>query len=173
MELLFIVIIAIAIVETILSSTWNRAYFSYGIPIFSYEPALRNPLPTKIDSKKLEYSQQPKYFVALKVHRFSDKLFGVREAAWGGFGAISYTPIMHGKIEIRDNGQLRITGLVNWFTVFFTIVFIGLAIQWGSDDQMVFVLPAFLFCLLGWIYITQKKRFIELADIAASQTSDS
>lgn len=134
MELLVPVIFVIAIVEMILSGTWCRLYFSYGVPVFSYEPDSRNPLAKTLDSEILEKSLPVGKYVPIKLRQFSSQLFGFREAAWSGFGKMPYTPVMHGKLVMQDNGQVRVVGLANWFTVAFSIVFVGLPIQWGHGQ---------------------------------------
>ena len=171
MELFIPVTFVVAIVEMILSGTWSRLYFSYGVPVFSYEPDSKKPSAKTLDSEILENSLQVGKYVPIKLRQFSSQLFGFREAAGGGFGKLSYTPVMHGKLLIQDNGQIRVVGLVNWFTVTFSILFVGVPIQWGQGHPITFIFPVFLFGLLGWIYITQRKRFIELAEAAAAQTS--
>ncbi|MGX9418190.1 hypothetical protein ACXJY6_04525 [Vibrio sp. RC27] len=170
MEMFFFTILFVVIVvEMILNSTWNRIYFTYGIPVFSYQPSSRCSAQSVIDTEELEKSLQSPKYASFKVRRFSDEILGFREAAWGGLGKTSYSPMMRGKLEINNKGQVKVTGFVNWFVIIISIAFIGLTVLADHSNPNVLGFPIILFVLIGWIYLLQKKRFKELADLVVTK----
>ena len=173
LELLPILFVfAVGILELILSGTWTRFYFRTGIAVFRYRVPSRSAQRGLMAPAMLQSALPRGNYVPLKVHKFDSCFYGFREAAWGGFGSMSYTPIMHGKLELSAENGVCVTGLANWFTVVFSIVFVSLPIKWSHGDPLAFAFPLFLAGLLGWIYAIQRKRFRELADAAAKHEAN-
>ena len=171
MEPLFALTVGVAILEMVLGGTWNRFYLLVGVPIFSYETKGTHPRPVPVDGKELEDAMPDSKHGPIKVRKLTDNEFAFRESFWaGGFRTYynSYTPVMHGKLEYTPTGSVQVTGLVNWFPVFFIILFVRLPITWGGENPFHYIFPVFLIGLLGWIYSTQVRRFKEVANVAAS-----
>src|SRR5688572_20487277 len=93
-----IVVIAIAIVEIVLSARWNVFYFTVGLPIF----VRRIDRIVGIEDVPLEELQKSTATAAgtpLLFRRLAPDVIAFRERAFGGH--IHYTPIMHGVIRRR------------------------------------------------------------------------
>jgi hypothetical protein len=95
----------VAIVEIVISSKWNRTYFTTGIPIF-----INRVESSTLDSVPLEHLQKGSATAAgpqLAFHRYDADVIGFRES-----GFVQYAPLMRGCIR-RDRIYL-IQGVRFW-----------------------------------------------------------
>jgi hypothetical protein len=169
MEQIFPIVIIIAIVEMILSAMWSKFYFSVGIPIFVYEIPNNFAVSDRKNAHDLGNAMLDTKYAPMKFKQLSKNTIAFRESYWSGFFKRSYTPVMHGNLQYTERGKIKVTGLVNWFTVAFSIMFFSLPFTWGSEDPIIFIFPIFLVALIGWIFFTQKKRYINIAEIASGK----
>ncbi len=169
MEPFFVVVFGVAILEMVLSGTWNRFYFLVGVRIFSYETKGTHSTPLPVDGKELEDAMPDLKYGSIKFRKLTDNEFTFPESfGAGGLGSNSFAPVMHGKLEYTPTGSVQVTGLVNWFPVFFIILVVRLAITSGGENALAYILPVFLIGFLGSMYSTQVQRFKEVAKVAAS-----
>ena len=151
----FGVVLAITIVEIVLSAKWNRFYFTVGLPIF----IRRVDRVTSLQDQSLHELLQVATTVAatpLLFRRLGPDVIAFREKAFGG--SIHYTPIMHGVILRRpEEATAVVLGLVNWYIVALIAMF---AILLGSD--IIDVLP-YLLGAVSIIYLVQSVRYGRIA----------
>ena len=172
MELIFPLVFGVAIIEMILSGTWNVFYFRSGFPIYRRERR-GIPIPSPItDAEKIE-SLIPESKCPKLLFRKADKNFFIfRERAFQLFG-FNYTPIMHGNLIIDPlRGQIEVIGRLNWFVLIFSIVVAGIPMYWEYGVPVGFIFLAFLAVLLSVIYTVQKKRFDQVADLVAQNMAN-
>lgn len=151
----FVIVIAITIVEIVLSARWSRFYFTVGLPIF----VRRIDRVVGIDDLPLEALQQSAATVAgtpLVFRRLGPDVIAFREKGFGGH--IHYVPIMHGVIRRRaEEASVVVLGLVNWFIVALILV---LALLLGSG--FIDVAP-FLLAAVAIVYLIQSVRYARVA----------
>lgn len=145
-----------------------KPYFTLGIPIFKYQTEYAESVKPDINPQLLEESLPDDNYVPIKFHAFSGTLFGFREAFKSSFGSNTYTPIMHGLLEVLNDRKILVVGYANWFTVFFSLSFIITPFLVTTPQLITYLFPIFLLIILTWIYFIQSKRFKKVAEIAAS-----
>jgi hypothetical protein len=151
----FGIVVAIAIVEIVLSAKWSRFYFTVGLPIFWR----RVDRVTALEDQSLEELLQVATTVAatpLLFRRLGPDLIAFREKAFGG--SIHYMPIMHGVIRRRpEEATAVVLGLVNWYIVALIAMF---AILMGAD--FIGVVP-YLLAAVAIVYLIQSVRYGRIA----------
>ena len=174
MEPFFVVVFGVAILEMVLSGTWNRFYFLVGVRIFSYETKGTHSTPLPVDGKELEDAMPDLKYGSIKFRKLTDNEFAFPESfGTGGLGSNSFAPVMHGKLEYTPTGSVQVTGLVNWTPLLLIIFFVRLAITSGGEENAVaYVLGPVFLIVLGWMYSTQVRRFKEVAKVAVSLETD-
>jgi len=112
----FIAVGISALIETILSATWNKIYFSLGLPIFVKRipvgPHYRNIPP----SSQLEIRSHSARTKSLVFHKLDLNTYGFRREI-NGFSHvnISYLSPMHGVLLFDyDNSEVVVKGFMNW-----------------------------------------------------------
>jgi hypothetical protein len=160
--------VVVAVIEVTLSVAWNRFYFLNGIPIFKFRVAIEEHEASYCSPEYLEEVQDSENYLPFKVHEFTKGVFGFREAIKVSVEKTTYSSLMRGKLEITEYGEVCVTGLINWFPLFFSMFVLGVTLQAGVFNPVVIIFPVALFGLLGWIFTVQKKRFVKLALSAAA-----
>jgi hypothetical protein len=161
------VFIVAAIVEAMLSLKWTPAYFRYGIPVFECEvQGVMRPPPES--GQQIESKLPSSNIVPLKVRKIGEVEFACREAAWGGFDKLSYTPIMRGPLEYRADGSVKLTGLLTWSMLLFACGWLAFLILAGHHPVVVMTFSAALLGVMTWIYFIQRGRYEQLARTAAT-----
>jgi hypothetical protein len=162
---MFAVVLGVAVLETILSMTWNRLYFSVGIPIFREDRVLNQPSQAPPTSGRLEKLVAKSAFPPFAFRPIGENLFAFRERGWSGSWRLHYTPVVHGNLLLDPtSARLRVAGLANWFAIAF--------LAFGIIGSLSFREPVFLIFLIGLsvgIYAIQAKRFREVAAAAAEE----
>lgn len=147
----FFVFIAVAVVEMLLSTFWNRFYFTAGIPIFRQSVALRlNELPTP---DQLAEATKSRWTGRLIFHRFETGEVAFREKAFGG-GLFHATPVMHG--IIRQNPaepSVEVVGLMNWFVPLLIMIVFAMTRN-DAPGALVFLVVGVVL-----LYLLQRRRF--------------
>ena len=151
----FGIVVAIAIVEIVLSAKWSRFYFTVGLPIFWR----RVDRVIGLEDQSLHELLQVAATVAatpLLFRRLAPDLIAFREKAFGG--SIHYTPIMHGVIRRRpEEATAVVLGLVNWYIVALIVMF---AILMGAD--FIGIVP-YLVAAVSIVYLIQSVRYGRIA----------
>ena len=166
------ILIAVAIIESILSLSWAKLYFTTGIPVFSRELNAFSPgapVPTAEElSARLARSKYP----PLIFHDLGGNRFAFREKAWTGFSRFTYTPVMRGLLAFDPlQAKVRVTGRANWFTLLFSLAFLLPFLSWHTPVLALLPFLLFLVGLLALIYRIQAGRFTEAATAAVNAWS--
>jgi hypothetical protein len=151
----------------ILSDTWNSFYFHAGVPVFRYEIkcAATKTVPSFIE--EIEKAGSDSIFMPIKVRGLAQNEFAFREL-WWGWNMAYYTPVMHGNLKFTSSGNVRVVGLVNWYTVLFGVLVIAWPICLFHDAPYTIAFPFGFFALISLLYFIQQKRFKKIANVAAS-----
>jgi hypothetical protein len=161
----FAVLGAIVVAELLLSWSFNKFYFTFGIPLFRREITCAAGETTPLSAEQLELRMPSTVYYPLSFRQLDEARFGFRERFWSGsFFKLHYTPLMHGLLAFDHNTkQVRVTGFANLsviaFVAFFVVTFSKL------DDLVLF--GVFLVGLLAVLYSIQASRFGKVAQIAA------
>jgi len=159
----FVFLLAVVLVETFLSGMWTPVYFSKGISIYHRNITI-SPGIQRIPTAELIEAILPDsgWHAPILVRQIGENQFAFREKMIH-FG-MAYTPLMHGYIKCDPySGQIEIRGNANWFPVCFFIYFLMFFLTMPLDASD-FIFPLFLFGLLWFIYVTQKKRFRQVVE---------
>ena len=153
-----IVVLIVLLIEMRLASQWSPFYFNKGIRIYSKGVRICSPQRNLDDlSNELNTTFKGTGFApSIFFHKMDEQNLGFREKIFE-FSLFSYTPLMHGKIEI-NHSNIKIDGFVNWYPI-------GFICLWYS-----FLLPTFRFkidflfllapgAIFGVIYLIQSIRY--------------
>lgn len=140
--ILWLVVIIVFVFEMIAYLSWNRYYFTHGIPIFIRHIPINQPSLSVPSIEQIE-SSFPKSLwgntfnfkkIAQNEYAFRDRMFELR---WIGF---SSPPVMHGHL-LLENNQIVIKGylifsypfFISWVGLFFdsTLALIILVVFFG------------------------------------------
>lgn len=155
------VVVAVFITELILSLTWNRFYFTFGIPIF----ARRVDRPRGLEDVSLEDLPRSTATAAgtpIVFRRLPSGAIAFREKPFGGL--LHYAPLMRGVIR-HNAGEAAVVvmGLVNW-TAVALVAFFVVMLGRGAKDVAPYFLVAF-----GVLYLIQAIRFSRIAKALRSE----
>lgn len=146
----FGVVVAVAIVEIVLSLRWNKFYFSSGVPVFRQELAAHSPKPELPSSQRMEDRLSKSAFPPLQFRQLDSDRLGFREEAAGTWLRFSHTPVMHGLLRFnRPGARVEVIGFLNWFVLVFVF--------------------AVVIAFLALIYVIQAKRFRQVATYALQE----
>ena len=149
-------VIAVAIVELILSARWTRGYFVYGIPIF-VRRVMRPQGIAEVSLDELQKSTASAAGPQLVFRRLAPDVIAFREELLSG-GVLHYSPIMHGCIRHDPmEGAVRVVGLLNWFVAAFVSVLVAML-----GRGMLAMLPL-LAGVVAVIYFIQAVRYNRVA----------
>ena len=114
----FGILIAVALIETILSSIFARPYFRFGLPLFVRTLPARERTISQSESALNERFGKGMW-PAIVFKRFSPTEIAFREKVFH-FSWFSYTPVMHGFVRlVPEEATVRVYGMANWFAVLF------------------------------------------------------
>ena len=156
---LFLTLILVALaIDLIAGLTWWRDYFRVGIPLLVRKQPFAQANPTLPHSDALANRFCNGLTSPLLFHALSPTEIAVRESFWAGFFRFTYTPLVHGLLEVDPNArEIRIVGRANAFPLVFIFAFaIPLTFQMRAHDLFGVV---FLVLLVGSLYATQYVRY--------------
>lgn len=108
-----IVLIATFFVELLLSFTWNRSYYRFGIPVY-------------VRNCEIGSSVSPQEIVKFvsTASRFSARLIAEREiAVRETFGILARGGLLHGVILLNpEDGTMKVVGYLDWVVLVFGAV---------------------------------------------------
>lgn len=151
----FGIVLAVAILEYVLTLKWSAGYFATGIPIFWR----RIDRPSGLGDVDLDDLQKRSATFAgapILFHRFDAERIGFREKSFAG--SIHYIPLMRGLIRHRrEESSVMVLGLVKWWAVLLIAAF---AFHMGRHivDVLLYIGIAF-----GVLYLIQSVRFARMA----------
>ena len=166
---LFITLFITAIVEQILSATWNRTYFEKGIRVYRKEILLNKA--TEIEhlfNNLIRYSKSERKIENITFNVLGNDCIPFREKMLSlDFLCFRYTPLMHGNIKfIPKENKLEIYGVLYWFLPLFLAcwyLFIALFfLNSNAIEYRVLIFALFSFSpivALLIIYLIQKRKY--------------
>lgn len=168
--------ITISIIEIILSATWNKAYFKFGIPIFnksvvveSHHTNIPNRFVLEKKFKKNWFDLYPSLFfreLENNVYSFRGSLIGFRKGA-GIFGNVIFD---------TENGLVTTKGYLSWSVLVFLLIWLivppleYLLGDYGFYEPtwlLALVHFGILFINLGIFYFFEYVIFSAIAEFAA------
>jgi hypothetical protein len=164
-------LLVLLLAELILLATWNKAYFSVGLPIYGRSIPLTGfgrGLPTESeleDEFEGSYWSKPYIF-----HAFSDHEYGFREELFSFrlFQRRS-SSVMHGILIYDPNGQqIVVKGYANWSMLLVLLIFLGVGIGIANFMSIFFLL--FFPAILVVMYLIERNRFDQVLEAAARST---
>ena len=152
---------ALIVAEVVLSMTWNRFYFTTGIPIFWR----RIESTEKLETLSLEALQKASATAAGAPFAFrplTPNAIAFRERPLGGM--MHYMPLMRGLI--RHNAEepfISVLGLVNWSFVGLVVFLLAML------GRKVGIIAFYLVGVLAVLYFIQAIRFGRIAKAVRKQ----
>jgi len=164
-------LIACLIIEMILSGTWNRMYFTMGLPIF----VMRVPVDLRHSnippSSQLEEHLPSALLSSLVFREVEVNTYGFRENFFEFGWRFRYPSLMHGMLFFDfNNNQVVVKGLVNWFWACFSLIWVsGALLQYEPMIALIFI---FVYTLgMALLYSLQHERFSRVTRLAAEAWS--
>ncbi len=146
-------LIALVLIEGVLLVLWNRAYWSWGMPLFRRRIAVPTSALLHFPFDRLESEVAAEKWPALVFRPLSKRTWAFRESFGLHFGW-RYPPIMRGLIVIdRQRSEIRVVGLFNW-SVLFAVATLVLAVAVKPAAVLIVAV------LLGGSYLVQRHRFM-------------
>lgn len=147
-----LVLLAIFFVELLLSFTWNRSYFRFGIPVYVRHCGMQNTVSPQEVVKLISASS------SFSVRLVADREIAVRET----FGILARAGLLHGIILLNPvGGTVKIIGYLDWIVLFFG------AVLFIIGSWLAFPFLGILFVL----YVFAKLRFDKLCAELQAQIS--
>ena len=123
-EILFPLLLGAFLIDVLAGLTWWPPYFRIGIPLFVRKQPFQQALPELPDVAELTEKFSGPWVMPIRFERLSSTQIAVRESFWGGFFKLTYTPLVHGLLEVDTHArELRIVGRANAFSLMFIIFF--------------------------------------------------
>jgi hypothetical protein len=174
----FPMIFGLAIVEIFLLNSWNRWYFTWGIPLFrrKYNNDGVSSLHKWPTASRIEclYTAKGIQFPAITVCELSTTEYAFRHK-WFTFGQSRSFPVIRGLLlwDITS-GAVIVVGYANWYTILFLALWIWPIVLtnvlvWPVvlANALVSVLVGLFFTtLVGLLYVIQSRCFDEVGKLA-------
>jgi hypothetical protein len=159
MESLIFTFVIIAIIESIFSARWHSGYFQRGVLIYSKRYPYGGTADTSIEEAVLNEAFKKSFTSSLVFKEIEPNIFAFREKFFD-FKFITYTPIMHGRLEIKKSTrEIVVVDLLNWWIIAFVLTFLIFS---GVDIGFI----PFLAIVLGAIYLFQKGKYDKVGEFA-------
>jgi hypothetical protein len=150
-----VILFAVLIVEAVLAIRWNRAYYTYGLPIYVRRVERPQGL-ADVDLEALVKGSATAAGTPMVFQRLGPDLIAFRERVFGGL--LHYTPIMSGAICHRpEESAVVVVGRVKWFI----IALVGALAVWVGKSFLEIAL--FVVGGIALIYLIQARRFTLVA----------
>lgn len=167
----FGVLIGSLIIEAFLSGTWNRVYFTLGLPIF----VMRVPTELRHSNipplSQLEEHLCSTVLSSLVFREFEQNTYGFREKFFEFGLRLRYPSVMHGMLFFDfNNNQVVVKGYANWFMLFFSLIWVGGALL--QYEPLYALIMIFVYTLgMALFYSLQYDRFSKVTKFAAEAWS--
>ena len=146
-------LIALVLIEGFLLVLWNRAYWSWGIPLLSRRIAVPTSALLHFPFDRMEGEVAAEKWPALVFRPLSKHTWAFRESFGLHFGW-RYPPIMRGLIVIDlQRSEIRVVGLCSWSVLFAVATLVPAVAVKLAAVTIVAV-------LLGGSYLMQRRRFM-------------
>ena len=171
------VLILSLLVEPILSGTWNKMYFTSGLPIFVKRISVGLRQTNIPLASRFEEQFQSGWQGSLVFREIEPSTYGFREKFFQfQFGRI--TPLMHGYLFFDNiNNQVVVKGFANWTILWFSLICLSIAgpiaIMSFPEFSLVTLIAlgsiTFLCLFTGVLYWIQYDCFSKVATFAAQE----
>jgi len=170
MIIIIVSMVGFLALESILAGTWNRFYFTFGLPIFTR----RIPVnvfsfpPLDFESIEAEFSGtwNRKSLVFMELE---PGLYAFREKKLEFRGTRSNSEIMHGLLILEQNSQqVVVRGYANWWLFFFGALCAYLGVSLGTQGLL--IIGVFLVVMVV-VYFLQARRLNKVAEFVAGQVT--
>ncbi len=160
--------LALLMLEATMAGTWNRFYFTFGLPIFIKRVPVSVFSFPPLDFGQLEaefsatWSSKSLVFKEFEpgVYAFREKLLEMR---WGK----SSSEVMHGLLILDQNAQqVVVKGYANWWLLGLVLLFVAFFLMMGTQGVWFIGL---LVLIMAFVYWTQARRFAKVAQFVAEQ----
>lgn len=164
-----IIVCIVAILEAVLSGSWNRAYFDFGLPLLRLQIAV--PAMAGIPSaKELERYVATSDGSPLVFCRVSEHRIFFREIVWSIGERLSYAPVMRGVLTFDPIGaKVRLEGIANWSPIFLLVlaaihpvIYSHPILRWTGPVILLFFAAT---------YVRQLRLYRDVARFASSRWS--
>ncbi len=164
------VVVLAALIEIILAMSWNRFYFSFGIPVFYHEIPVSRPRAEPPEAMLLEGLLENSARVPLEFRQMEQDRLVFREVIRFGSSAWRWRwhwgPVMHGVLHFDLPGRrVRVIGLVNWSVLAFAVLVIVALLS----QPLFWLFSLFFLLIVGVCYVVQGKQFQNVARVAAKK----
>jgi hypothetical protein len=170
-EIVFLFVFLLTLLEVFLSYKFIGWYFEFGIPVRFYTTKILYPLKQAPTQEDIQNSILDSKYVGIEVNKIDENTFIFRESY--SFSSnkkwdfkVGYTQVIRGKLYFDiENDVVRMKALVNWrvITILGFLALLGFTLE-----------PAIGFFVFIWIlfhisiYSTQIERYKHVARMAAS-----
>jgi hypothetical protein len=166
--------LVIVVIEIFLRSTWNKYYFSIGLPVFVRRAPASPPSTIPPDIRYLKAEFRSTLSGTLEFRDINWNEYGFREKLMVRIFTIGHRRIvpevMHGYLKY-DYGrkQVVVKGFLNWWTVLLPLWFLVISNPMIKDDSPFSTVIAIVICLVipGISYVSQLYLFNKIATSAA------
>jgi hypothetical protein len=160
--------------DIFLRAFWNKAYFTFGIPIFVIHIPVNKKFEGVPHQYLLEEEFQFDWFMPALTFKANDShTFFFREKFFGTPIKLRYLAVMHGLIIFEhDKKRVVVKGLANWFTLWLIISLILELLKLSNLFKLHITDPIiFIVSLFGVFYSIQGYRFAKVCKFAAELCS--
>ena len=168
------VLVLSLLVDLFLSSTWNKMYFTSGLPIFGKRVSCDLQDGAILLSSRFATQFHSDWTSSLVFREIEPNVYGFRDKFFE-FRFFRYLSSMHGVLIFDDvNSQVVVKGFVNWFSLCFSVVWLSTAVLMGVINFPENGLVSLGFILvysvpLGISYLIESHRFSKVATFAADE----
>jgi len=160
------------VVENLLSITWNKTYFTRGIPVFARRIPVALPGSSVPSAVQLEAQFRSTYDRSLLFQEIDRHTFGFREdleERW----LFTRAMMMHGVLVFDHQQQaVVVKGFLNWSNVCFPLMIVGIELITATSFPCVTLLfVLFLIFGVGRGYFTQSDQYSRVAAFSAQSWS--
>jgi hypothetical protein len=149
-------LIVVVLVEALLMFSWNRGYFSWGLPLFQQRIEAPVAALSRLPFNWLEGDYPPASWATIVFEPLTENTCGFRETLLMARGP-GYLPIMRGLIVAdRKRREVRVIGWCNWGALLVAAMLVP-ALR---------PMPGVALCLFGFLvfsYLVQRRRFQNVA----------
>ncbi len=174
-NIIWLALIISLFADIFLRTFWNKAYFTFGIPIF----VMRVPVSKKYEGIPHQYLfeeefQSGLFMPALTFKPNDFRSFFFREEFFGTPIRLRYLAVMHGLIIFEhDKKQIVVKGIANWFTLWLIISLVPELLKISNFFELHVTAPiVFIILLSGIFYSIQGYRFSKVCKFAAELCSN-
>ena len=171
LELVFLFVFVLTLLEVFLSYKFVGWYFEFGIPVRFYTTKILSPLKQVPTQEEIQNSILDSKYIGIDVKKIDENTFAFRESY--SFNSNkkwdlkeSYTQIIRGNLYFDiENNFVRMKALVNWYSI---SIILFLAVLGFTVEPAIGFFAGILILFDISIYSTQIERYRHVARMAAS-----